>query len=64
MKLNKNQRKLTGDIFGNLAVGWFGGGVIIPLFNKQISADFIPLFIFGILSSLSFYFLAILIVKR
>lgn len=65
MKLNKDQKRLTGEVFGNLSVGWFGAGIIIPAFTKQISlGENILSFFFGLGLFLIFYFLALYILKR
>lgn len=65
MRLNKDQKVLTGEVFGNLAVGWFGAGIIVPTFTKQISlGGYVLSFLFGLGLFLIFYFLAIYILKR
>lgn len=64
MRLNKEQRKITGDILGNLAVGWFGAGIIVPLFTKQVSTDYLPSFLIGLGLFLGFYLFAILVVRK
>lgn len=65
MKLNKGQREVTADIFGNLAVGWFGAGIIVPTFTQTASLqESAQSFIVGLTASLVFYFIAIYIVRR
>lgn len=64
MKLNTKQREVTADIFGNLAVGWFGAGIIIPVFTKQFSAESAISFSVGLGLSIGFYLFALIVLRK
>jgi len=45
------QRKIYIDFFTSLAVAWFAGGVIAPIFAPELGLNKIPLMTIGILGS-------------
>lgn len=63
--MNKKQRTLIADIFGNIAVAWFAIGVISPVFIKSGDSYSVAASIlmglggFGI-----FFYLALKLLKR
>lgn len=63
-RLSIGQRKVAAEIIGNIAVTWFAGGVISPIFvrTKTIS-EFAFSLILGLITSLVFARGAISLVK-
>ncbi|OGK29786.1 hypothetical protein A3F29_03115 [Candidatus Roizmanbacteria bacterium RIFCSPHIGHO2_12_FULL_33_9] len=64
-KLSVGQRKSLSTIFGNVAVAWFVSGIIAPLFNEYFDFyNFIVKLIVGILFTIGFSIISLLIVKK
>jgi hypothetical protein len=56
--------QILSELFVNLAAGWFGAGIIIPVFNKQISIDIVLSSLVGLILSVIFYLIALSFLKR
>lgn len=58
--LTENRRKRISEIFGNIGVAWFAGGVIAPAFIRdRLINDYIVSFVFGFAASIAFFGLSI-----
>jgi len=65
VKLNKDQKKLTAEILGNVSVAWFASGVISPFFLRNLGAfDILRSFFLGLFLFLLFFFIAIYLLKK
>lgn len=65
VKLNKNQRQLTSEIFGNIAVTWFAFDVVSPFFIKEINViNLLKSTLTGLLAATIFFYIALKVIKR
>ncbi|OGK23548.1 hypothetical protein A2954_02550 [Candidatus Roizmanbacteria bacterium RIFCSPLOWO2_01_FULL_37_12] len=65
MKLNKNQKIIIAEVFGQISVAWFVVGIISPVISKNLTLDqIIRSFSQGLIWFLVFLFIAIFITRR
>lgn len=65
MRLNPDQRKQIAEIFGNISVAWFSGGIIAPFFfRNQTIQEFAINFIIGLFIGLFFVSMSLQYLKK
>lgn len=63
-KLSSTQRKQLAEILGNIAVAWFAGGIISPLFAHAVLGEAILYVLIGLLLTVFFSAVSVTLVGR
>ncbi|MBI3559300.1 hypothetical protein HY085_02795 [Candidatus Gottesmanbacteria bacterium] len=61
--LSKEELRAISSYLGNIGVAWFGAGIIAPFFLNKSVDDLLFSFLSGVLLSLVFLLLSILVLR-